>query len=187
MGGSAILLGFWAKRMRPSVRLTTVLCIVGPSGLLLGTTPAARAQYVPSYFQQGVPGYDQESGVTVLSREHPLYQQPGIQAGSFNIQPSLDESVGYNSNLLGKSNSGSWLLETNPSIQATSDWTRNRLGFSASADNIHYFNLPDQSLTNWNVSLGGGYTIGESDLTLAYSHLGLHEVPAQVGSAASQV
>jgi hypothetical protein len=186
MGALAGNIGFWGRRTEKSRRLASMTRIVASSGVLFaGAAATAKAQYVPNYFQPGVPGYDRELGVTVLTRQRPLYEPPGIQAGGFTILPTLDETIGYNSNLLGRDNSGSWLLETTPSILATSNWSRNRLGASVSADNQHYFNLPNQSLTNWNLSLGGGYTIGESDLTLAYSHLGLHEVPAQVGSGAT--
>jgi hypothetical protein len=186
MGALANNIGFRVRRTGQGRRFTTMARIAASGGVLLAATATgAKAQYVPSYFQPGVPGYDRELGVTVLTRQRPLYEAPGIQVGGFTVQPSLDETIGYNSNLLGTNNSGSWLLETNPSVLATSNWSRNRLGASVSADNLHYFNLPNQSLTNWNLSLGGGYTIGESDLTLAYSHLGLHEVPTQVGSGAT--
>jgi hypothetical protein len=181
----------WSGRSCGGVDWRRAARVLGVSWALLAGTvlgaASSRAQYLPNYFPTGVPGYDQELGVTVLSRERPLYEQLGIRAGGFVIRPSLDESIGYNSNLLGQTNGpGSWLLETGPSVLVNSDWSRNRLGASLSVDNQHYFNLSSQNQTNWTAALGGGYTIGESELTLAYSHVATHEVPTQIGSLPSQ-
>ena len=143
----------------------------------------ARAQYVPGQFPTGVPGYGQELGVTVVSRVRPLYEQPGIRLGEFIFHPSLDESGGYNSNVLGLSGGkGSPVIETNPSLSLNSDWTRNSLGASVSADNNIFTALSNQNYTNWTAAIGGGYTIGRTELTLAYAHLQLHEKPTDIGA-----
>ena len=144
---------------------------------------AARAQYVPTYFPAGVPGYDQELGVTVVTRVRPLFQEQGIRAGSFIIRPDLDESVGYNSNVLGYSGGpGSPVIETAPSLSVNSDWSRNAIGASISADDQRYLNTPAQSFTNWNAALGGSYTLGRGDATVGYSHSVQHESPTDIGA-----
>ena len=51
----------------------------------------ANAQAINSYFPTGTYGFDREIGVTVMSREQPLYASPGIMAGGFTIRPRLDE------------------------------------------------------------------------------------------------
>jgi hypothetical protein len=159
-----------------------VLAGIGAATVL--TWPGeSRAQYLETYFPTSVPGYNQLMGVTVLTRPRPLYDQPGVHAGSFLIKPSLDEGTGYNSNPTGVASApGSWVLKTSPTVTANSEWSRNSLGISLGADNYQYWNTPNSSHTDWNASLGGGYTIGRHELTLAYSHLSLHEAPGDIGS-----
>ena len=153
------------------------------AGLLALRPCPVRAQYIPNYFPSGVPGYNEELGVNVVTRLHPLYEQPGIQAGDFVIRPNLDESAGYNSNVLGLQHGpGSPVFETNPSVTINSDWGRNALGASFSVDNLLYPNTPSQNQTDWTAVLGGAYTIGRSDLTLAYGHYSLHEDATDIGA-----
>jgi hypothetical protein len=163
---------------------------ISAAGLLagaLGLCPnVARAQYVPNYFPTGVPGYDQELGVNVVTRLRPLYEEPGIRAGSFIIRPDLNESVGYNSNPLGLSGGPtSAVIETNPSVSIASDWERNALGASFSIDDFRYPGAWSQNQTNWTAVIGGGYTIGRSNLNIAYGHYSLHESATDVGAPPS--
>jgi hypothetical protein len=161
--------------------------LAGLGGAAVLTWPtASHAQYLETYFPGSVPGYDQELGVTVLSRQRPLYAEPGVHAGSFLVKPQLGESFGYDSNPIGvKSAPGSWVLQTAPSVSANSDWSRNSLGIDVSATNYRYLNTPNDSHTDWNASIGGGYTIGRHDLTLAYSHLSLNQSPGDIGAVPS--
>ncbi len=171
---------------RPSAwqRLATLAVLAAA----LGAPRAARAQSLDSYFPAGIPGYDIQQGVTVLSRLRPLYDEPGVRVGDFVIRPTLDESTGYNSNVTGASSApGSWLLETTPAVSVNSDWGRDRLGASASLDNYTYFGAPRQNQTNANVAVGGGYNIGRGELTLAYSHLSLHQSGTDIGALATDV
>lgn len=158
-------------------------------GIVWGTVLAggsARAQYVPGEFPTGVPGYGEELGVTVVSRLHPLYDEPGLRLGDFIVHPDLDESFGYNSNVLGlRGSKGSPVIATSPSLAVHSDWGRDSLGGAFSVQDLRYLATPNQNQTNWTVALGGGYTIGRSDLTLAYAHLQLHESPTSIGAPPS--
>jgi hypothetical protein len=166
----------------PGSRPWAALAVLGG---LLALSSEVQAQYVPDYFPE-VPGFDRELGVTVASRSRPLYEAPGIRAGSFVIRPSLDESTGYNDNVLGSSNGpGSWLLETRPSVSINSDWSRNRIGALLSLDNLEYFNAHKQSRTDWTVGIGGGYTIGRSDLDIGYTHQSLHASQTEIGALPS--
>lgn len=157
------------------------------TGLLAGVGAlfpgAAQAQYVPNYFPVGVPGYNQELGVNVVTRVRPLYEQPGVHAGSFIIRPNLDESAGYNTNVLGfRGGPGSPVFETNPSVSINSDWGRNALGANFSVDDLRYPDTPSQNQTNWTAAIGGGYTIGRSNLNVAYGHFSLHESATDIGA-----
>lgn len=153
---------------------------------LLGSAGAAHAQYIEQYFPYGTPGYTTERGVTVLARERPLYESPGIHLGDFMIRPEWDQAFGYDSNVNGFQNGpSSTVLNTAASLNATSLWSRNSLGASFTVNNSRYFDAPAQSYTNWTATLGGGYTIGRGDLTLGYSHLSLNEIGSQIGAVPS--
>jgi hypothetical protein len=152
--------------------------------VLLPLGDPAQAQAPPDrylldqYFPQGVPGYGVEPGTTVLSRARPQFDPLGIRVGDFIIRPEVDESIGYNSNLIGQVPAqGTGFLETDASLRATSDWGRNALGGQVTVDDLHYFGLPNQNNTSWTVSLGGTYQIGRDALTAAASHLSLYESP----------
>lgn len=146
----------------------------------------ARAQYAPNLFPAGVPGYGEELGVTVVSRLHPLYAEEGVHVGAFTLRLNLDESVGYNSNVLGLSDGkGSTVVRTSPSVSIHSDWSRNALGMSFGVDDYRYPGLTTQNHTDWTAAIGGGYTIGQTNLTIAYAHLSRHENATSIGAPAS--
>jgi hypothetical protein len=148
---------------------------------------AARAQYIDTYLPTSVPGFDQSQGVAVLAQPRPAYEAQGVREGDFIIQTGIDESFGYNSNLLGTENAlGSAFIETAPSIDVASDWSRDRLGLHAAIDHIEDIDAEDQSHTDGTVGLGGSYTVGRGDVTLGYTHLWQHENGTDIGAIASQ-
>lgn len=169
--------------MKRSAALASIV-----SGLITSWPATSYGQYLGSYLPRNTPGYNQEMGVTVLSRLRPLYEEPGVRAGSFLIRPQLTESFGYDSSPNGVSSSpGSWLLNTSSSVAVNSDWSRDSLGADLSVQDYRYLNTPRQDYTNWTTAIGGGYTIGRENLTIAYAHLSLHESPADVGAVPSDV
>ncbi len=132
--------GAWAENVRSEEERRFGAPRSLPRAVLLGPRHA-WPQYVPDYFPTGVPGYNQEMGVTVVTRVRPLYTEPGVRLGGFLFYPRLTQSLGYNSNVAGTHEGpGSWLVETNPSLQVQSDWSRNSLGASVSLDNFRYPN-----------------------------------------------
>lgn len=162
-----------------------VSSVLAAAGLLF-VPSLAWAQYIPNYFPTGVPGYNQDMGVTVVTRVRPLYAERGVRLGGFQFYPKLSGSLGYNSNVAGTHEGpGSYFVETNPSLQIQSDWSRNSLGASFSADNFQYPNTTVQSYTNWQAAIGGGYTIGRGNLDVAYGHFSLNELPTDVGAPPS--
>ena len=152
------------------------------------TWPApAWAQYISQFFPSGVPGYQDETGVTVASRLRAPYEPQGVHVGDFLVHAGLGESLGYRSNVAGFAGApGSWFAETAPSATIVSDWSRDQLGAAVTVDNTRYFSTPKQDTTDWTVAIGGGYTIGRENLTAGYSHLSLHELPNAIGSPLSQ-
>lgn len=172
-------------------RISTTPCwllagLVGGVFGAIGVIQPAHAQSLPdlsSYFPPGVPGFNQEQGVTVMTRVVPGYDQPGIRAGAFMIRPNLDETVGYNSNVLGiRGGPASPVIRTDPSVSINSDWGRNAFGASFSLDDQRYPGAPSQNQTNWTAVVGGGYTIGRSNLNIAYGHFSLHENATDIGA-----
>ena len=159
------------------------------TGAALALTCPARAQTAATtYFPVGIAGYDQDLGVTVLSRIRSGYEQPGVQVGSFTVRPELDQSIFNNTNVNGISgaNNGSWGSDTAGNVTADSDWGRNSLDASAGFDHNQFFALPSESYTNWNIGLGGGYTIGDSQLLASYSHSSYNQLGTTIGFERSE-
>jgi len=142
-------------------------------GLLGG---GAGAAWLDTLFPPGVPGYSAEPGVTVVSRLRPDTQPEGVPAGAFILHPTWEQSIGYDSNVLGgPAPLGSWVLGTRPSLLAASNWSRDALGLYVGADDRRDLGAPAQSRTNWTASLGGSLDIGRDRLTLAVAHIDSHE------------
>jgi hypothetical protein len=155
------------------------------TGLALTWPAESAAQTIDFLFPQGAYGYDQQLGVTVQTRAHPLYSSTGLQIDGFNVFPSADQSLFYNSNVNGVAGSGSWGSHTSGAVSAGSDWDRNSLSAAIGVDNYQYFNLPGEGYTNWNVGLGGGYTIGENQVLFAYSHQSSYQLSTTLGTVRS--
>ncbi len=167
---------------------TRLLCGVLPfAGVLVASAATAQpvGQFLLNrYFPDGIPGYYTEPGVTVQSRVQPEYQPTEIRAGSFIIRPQASEAVGYNDNLLGSTTSkqGGALLNTQASLDAASDWSRNSLSASINVNDTVYPSLPSQNTTIWSGSLGGTYDIGRDQAQAGYTHLSTYESPTGVNS-----
>jgi hypothetical protein len=169
---------FRIGRSFPELGLLTSLAVT-----LLCHAGAADAQLVDRYLPPNVPGYATETGATVLSRGRPEYGYAGTQIGAFIVKPVINESLGYDSNLFGFSNPvGSPLIDSAGSLQINSDWSRDSLGADFSYDNLRYPNQPVENQNDFTASLGGSYDIGEDQVTLAASHLALHQDITQIGT-----
>ena len=161
-------------------------CLALSVAALAVTPPAARAQIantslLDQYFQPGVPGYGQDLGVTVLSRSRPEYDPLGVRVGDFIIRPEVDESVGYDSNVLGTSPSkGSFDVDSQASMRVNSDWGRNSLGAQVTVDDRRLTSESIEDRTDWTAMIGGTYEIGRDVLTIAASHFSLHQDPTGI-------
>lgn len=169
----------WSLCGGPLVAALASLTILAPP------RPVEAQTIIQTYFPAGNFGYDQQLGVTVLTRARPLYASPGVRIGSFVLNPSLDESLFYNSNFNGNPGSGTWGSRTSGSIAVNSDWDRNKIAASAGFGNYRLFSFPGDNYTDWNIGLGGGYTIGDSMLEAAYSHQAYHQIGTAIGTVSS--
>lgn len=148
---------------------------------------ASHAQVIDTYLPSAVPGFDEQQGVAVLTEPRPQYEAEGVRTGGFIVQTGIDESLGYNSNLLGTENAlGSAFVETAPYVDVASDWGRDRIGLHASLDSIVDTDAPSQTHTDGSVGLGGSMTIGRGDASLGYTHLWQHENGTDIGAIASE-
>ncbi|MDR3532869.1 MAG: outer membrane beta-barrel protein [Rhodopila sp.] len=146
----------------------------------------AMAEMMSALFPEGVPGYDTDAGVTVQSRLHPEQQPLGLREGVFRVSPTLDEGMGYTSNVLaGPYRRGSWEILTAPALTFGSDWSRDAFGAMFSVQDTRYLSLPSQNRTDGAASAGGRVDIGEDQLTLAAAHLSQHEDRGRVDTIAS--
>ena len=136
----------------------------------------AAADWLDTLFPPGVPGYNDEPGVTVQSRLHPETQPPGIRNGPWLLRPAWQQSIGYDSNVLGgPAPLGSWTVNTQPSVLLSSDWSRAALGAYIALDDRRDLNAPAQSRTDGTASLGGTVNFGQDRLTLAAAEIDGHE------------
>ena len=164
--------------------------LTGAFALAIAATPPMRSTAIAEpftrFFLPDVPGYDTERGVTVLSRLRPGYEPPGVRVGSLIVNPAIEEGLGYDSNLLGSPHpSGSLGVVTQPSVRLRSDWGRHSVGAYLSLDNREYPELPMQSRTDWTATVGGGIDVGRDRLTIAASHLSLHEANTDLDAVAA--
>ncbi len=165
-------------------RSTLLICLVA-SALTPLTAHRSEAQSVQAFFPSGNTGYDQELGVTVLSRLRPLFEPQGVSVGAFTISPTFDQSLIENTNVTGSSNSGGFGSQTSAGVSAASDWVRNSLNATAGVTQNVYASNPGISYTDWNVGLGGGYTIGRSELSVDYSHQSFNQLGTTIGYVTS--
>jgi hypothetical protein len=93
---------------------------------------------VQQYFPADIPGHAGNFGASVVNRMMMLNQTDGIAVGDFVIRPVVSENTGYNSNVLGVSESGSAEAETSASVRVNSNWARDAIGPSVSVEIATY-------------------------------------------------
>jgi hypothetical protein len=137
-------------------------------------------------FADGVPGYGTAPGVTVDSRLHPDSDPPPIRVDGYLVKPTLEQSIGYDDNVLGGAHrQGSWLSNTTGSLLIASGWSRDSFGLFVTGASTRYFSLPNQDRTDGTVVLGGSVDIGRDKLTLGLAHRSQHEDRADLDATAA--
>lgn len=144
--------------------------------LTLAATPAYAQRLLDQYLATDVYGIDVQPGVTVLSRERPEYDAPGIRLGEITIRPQLLESVGFDDNVLGQQNHrSSAVVETNAQVNAIYDHSDTKAYGGLTVDDNRFPQQSQQSFTNWTASLGVTHQMGQDTLTASYDHLNLNQ------------
>lgn len=150
---------------------------------LLATAAPGRAQLLGQDFPTGIPGYQNWFSDAVLDRPRSEYDPIGVRAGDFVIRPSLSESFGYDSNSFGLPHpAGSPFAETQGSVRASSDWSRNALDATLGFDDERALRYPDLSHTDWTAALGGALDVLDDRATVAYSHVTATTAAFQIGT-----
>lgn len=168
------------------IRAKTACSLLATLALTGGASVPARADLLSSLLPAGVPGYATQDGVTVQSRLHPELTPLGLRDGLWQFWPQLDQSVGYDSNVLpGHFHQPSWEIVSAPSLLINSDWSRNAVGAALSLQDTRYLSLPSQDRTDGTASVGGRLDIGEDQLGLNAAFLAEHEDRGEVGTLAS--
>ena len=165
-----------ARWVRPACVLG--MCVAGSAAL----PPAARAQLLNRYIPDYAPGLT-ETPEEVHARVEPEFRSDGVRVGSFVIRPRVDESFGYDSNADGLTGGrGSPAIDTQASLAAGSDWSRNSVAAVLSVNDERYTARPVQDFTNWTAMLSGTYDIGRDRFAGSYTHLNVAETPRDLGA-----
>lgn len=136
----------------------------------------ATAEMLSALLPDGVPGYDTAAGVTVRTRLHPEQMPLGLRDGPLVVKPRLDQSIGYDSNVLsGPHPQGSWQLGIAPSLALLSAADGHSIGAVLSLDNRRYLSAPAQNRTDVSLASGARIQLGQDTVTVAVAHIERHE------------
>lgn len=145
----------------------------------------AHAQLLERYEPSGIPGYPDWFTDSAQTAPVTGYEPMPVKLGNVNVDPVLTEGAGYDSNILNtqKSPIDSAFVETNAALHVGTDWTRNAVDLSITADDMRYLSAAPQSYTNWSAAAGGRLDIGAEDAaTAAFTHANLVSLPTQIGT-----
>lgn len=157
------------------------MCLAGGAALPTG----ARAQLLNRYIPDFAPGLT-ETPEDVQARVEPEFRSDGVRAGSFVIRPRVDESFGYDSNVDGLAvGRGSPAIDTQASVAATSDWSRNSVAAELSVNDERYTARPIEDFTNWTAALSGSYDVGRDQFAGGYTHLNVAQTSRDLGAVTS--
>jgi hypothetical protein len=143
--------------------------------LIAGAAHAQVAQpvTVPDLTQPAVP----PEFIPVDQRPQPEYDSPGLHYGGFILNPSLDITEEYNSNIYGLPIVRSDFITTmTPAIDVTSTWNSNAFGFHAEGDIAKHMQFVHDDTTNAIVQANGRLDIfHDQTLSLQAGYQALHE------------
>ena len=157
---------------------------VATAAVLAGLHPCpVNAQLFEQYLSPSVLGIDNDRSAIIAARPQTEYDPLGIRLGDVVIRPQLDESIGFNSNVLGTRPSvGSAFVNTSPTVTITPNLGRDALGATFGLSDQRYLAQKQQSNTNWNASVGGSLDIGRDRLSLGISEIYQHLLPTGLDS-----
>jgi hypothetical protein len=163
---------------RTALRSTVCLAAAATGIALIPWHPAAAQPVLDKYLAVDIPGIGVDQGVTVASRQRPDYDAPGIRLGDFTLESELDETVGFDDNVLGQPKGrSSALIESNARVSADYDQRDTAAYATLSVDNNEYPELSEQSFTNWSAAISGSHSFNRDTLSVYFDHINLNETP----------
>lgn len=155
-------------------------------GVLCATAHSTMAQGLLDQVPTSIPGYDTRFGVPLLARAERRMQEMGLDVGIANLRPASEIGIGYDSNVRGSGNAqGSGFAATSANLGVVRDDRDVALAGYLNVDDRRYFSAASQSRTNWTATIGAGAELGGGRLSLAASHLALHQDRGDLDSIAS--
>jgi len=112
--------------------------------------PAAQAQ---SY-------YDRSSVTDVASRAHPEYDASGEHVGAFTVYPRASVTDIYDDNVYAlPKKTGGDIVALTPSLDISSNWSRNSLGVHLQYERDQYLEQPGESSNEYSLSANAGVDV----------------------------
>ncbi len=159
------------------------LWLMSGACLICGISSRASAQLLERYEPSGIPGYPDWFTDGVQPSADTGYEPLPVKAGALQVDPVLSESAGYDSNVVNSEHpAGSATIETAPAVHAGTNWARNAIDLSLSADDVRYLDSPQDSYTGWAASAGGRLDIDDNHATLAFTHATVFNLPTEIGT-----
>ncbi len=172
------------RRYRGTARAVAAISI--STTVFVVTMRSDYAQSLDQYFPTGLSGFNDQF-TTVTSRPRSEYDPLGVREGGFTIAPEVTESLGFDSNPSANPRPhAAGISDTEASVTANSNWSRNSLGVFAAVDSANYVGQSQQSHTDWRLVGTGQLDFGEDHANATASHLDLHQTADELSSLATQ-
>mgnify|MGYP002403543002 CR=1 FL=1 len=123
-----------------------------------------------------IQGQEVDPNVPVQDRPRPDYDPLGIRRGSFFFFPSIDASVGFDSNVNATEDDekSDVILGLTPQVSMKTGWSRHELNGRAYLDAAKYLDQDENDFVDYGLRLGGRYDVSRAGAfrgNVAYDHL----------------
>jgi hypothetical protein len=148
------------------VRLLSTACFVGILSAPAIAQTTASSPVVPGNAVppgQDTPGLEAEQAagqgalVSIMQASRPDYDAQGQRLGSFVLQPTLDVTEGYNSNVYAATDDvrHDFFTTVTPIVSLNSGWDRNFLGATVGGEIDRYAKYVSENISNFNSLISG--------------------------------
>ncbi len=124
---------------------------------------AAGAQQITDFLGSDIPfDLPRGEGVSVQDRQHPELEAVGFHAGSMVLFPTIATGIGYTTNVYG-ANTGAvadGFVTVKPQLAVVSQWSRNFLEFTGSAEIKRFFTQTARSENAYSLQTDGRLDLG---------------------------
>ncbi len=153
-----------------SVRLLSTACMLlvisvpafaQTTAATTGPTPPVPGNAVPPGQDSPASAAHGETGqgalVSILQKERPDYDPNGLHLGGFIVNPDVDVTESFNSNIYASTfnTKSDFFTTVAPTIGVRTDWDSNSLGALVAGDYTHYMRYSTEDTGNFNASVNG--------------------------------